>query len=118
MILTHGRRECGTRRRHERGADEVTRRLSGRDCARLELETRLDVHDWRLSATPAQSEAVLSRLGPVVTDRLHGMVFAPRAGVPAVAVDPVEGGSKVTAQARACGRPALQGLRTARRVGA
>ncbi|WP_030664094.1 polysaccharide pyruvyl transferase family protein [Streptomyces cellulosae] len=107
VILTHGQREYGTRRRHERVADEVTRWLSGRDCARLELETRLDVHDWRLSATPAQLEAVLSRLDLVVTDRLHGMVLALRAGVPAVAVDPVEGGAKVTAQARACGWPAL-----------
>ncbi|MGX1274185.1 polysaccharide pyruvyl transferase family protein [Streptomyces phaeoluteigriseus] len=107
VILTHGQHEYGARRRHERVADEVTRWLSRRDCARLELETRLDVRDWRLSATPAQLEAVLSRLDLVVTDRLHGMVLALRAGVPALAVDPVEGGAKVTAQARACGWPAL-----------
>ena len=85
----------------------MTRWLSSLDCARLELETRLDVRDWRLCATPAQLESVLSRLDLVVTDRLHGMVLALRAGVPALAVDPVEGGAKVTAQARACGWPAL-----------
>ncbi|MEU6543236.1 polysaccharide pyruvyl transferase family protein [Streptomyces sp. NPDC046859] len=107
VVLTHGQREYGARRRHARVAEEVTRWLAGRDCARLELETRLDVHDWRLCATPAQLEAVLSRLDLVVTDRLHGMVLALRAGVPALAVDPVEGGAKVTAQARACGWPAL-----------
>ncbi|MET9506602.1 polysaccharide pyruvyl transferase family protein [Streptomyces sp. NPDC006622] len=107
VILTHGQHEYGARRRHERVAEEVTRWLCGRDCARLELETRLDVHDWRLCATPAQLEAVLSRLDLVVTDRLHGMVLALRAGVPVVAVDPVEGGAKVTAQAHACGWPAL-----------
>jgi hypothetical protein len=107
VILTHGQQEYGARRRHARVAEEVTRWLSGRDCACLELETRLDVHDWRLSATPAQLESVLSRLDLVVTDRLHGMVLALRVGVPAVAVDPVEGGAKVTAQARACGWPAL-----------
>lgn len=50
---------------------------------------------------------MLSRLDLVVTDRLHGMVLALRAGLPALAVDPVEGGAKVTAQARACGWPAL-----------
>ncbi|MEV6182014.1 polysaccharide pyruvyl transferase family protein [Streptomyces sp. NPDC052016] len=107
VILTHGQHEYGARRRHGRVADAVTRWLSGRDCARLELETRLDVRDWRLSATPAQLESVLGRLDLVVTDRLHGMVLALRAGVPALAVDPVEGGAKVTAQARACGWPAL-----------
>lgn len=85
----------------------MTRWLSGRDCARLELDTRLDVHDWRLSATPAQLESVLCRLDLVVTDRLHGMVLALRAGVPTLTVDPVEGGAKVTAQARACGWPAV-----------
>ncbi|WP_328504023.1 polysaccharide pyruvyl transferase family protein [Streptomyces sp. NBC_00457] len=107
VILTHGQHEYGARRRHARVAEVVTDWLSGRDCARLELETRLDVHDWRLSATPAQLEAVLSRLDMVVTDRLHGLVLALRAGVPVVAVDPAEGGAKVTAQARACGWPAL-----------
>lgn len=50
---------------------------------------------------------MLARLDLVVTDRLHGMVLALRAGTPALAVDPVAGGAKVTAQARACGWPAL-----------
>jgi hypothetical protein len=35
------------------------------------------------------------------------MVLALRAGTPALAVDPVAGGAKVSAQARACGWPAL-----------
>ncbi|NEY36565.1 polysaccharide pyruvyl transferase family protein [Streptomyces sp. PRKS01-65] len=107
VILTHGQHEYGARRRHERVAAAVTGWLAGKDCARLELETRLDAHDWRLCATPAQLESVLARLDLVVTDRLHGLVLALRAGTPALAVDPVEGGAKVTAQARACGWPAL-----------
>ncbi|WP_320776773.1 polysaccharide pyruvyl transferase family protein [Streptomyces sp. CRN 30] len=107
VILTHGQREYGGRRRHGEVADAVTGWLGGKDCARLELETRLDTRDWRLCATPGQLEAVLSRLDLVVTDRLHGLVLALRAGVPALVVDPVAGGAKVTAQARACGWPAL-----------
>jgi hypothetical protein len=107
VILTHGQHEYGPRRRHEQVAAAVTRWLAGKDCARLELETRLDAHDWRLCATPAQLESVLARLDVVVTDRLHGLVLALRAGTPVLAVDPVEGGAKVTAQARACGWPAL-----------
>ncbi|MFI2432916.1 polysaccharide pyruvyl transferase family protein [Streptomyces sp. NPDC018693] len=107
VVLTHGQHEYGPRRRHDQVADRITRWLAGRNCARLELETRLDIHDWRLAATPAQLESVLARLDLLVTDRLHGLVLALRAGVPVLAVDPVAGGAKVTAQARACGWPAL-----------
>ncbi len=107
VILTHGQGEYGALRRHEWVAELVTRWLGGKDCARVELETRLDAHDWRLSATPGQLLSVLARLDLIVTDRLHGLVLGLRAGVPVLAVDPVEGGAKVTAQARACGWPAL-----------
>ncbi|WP_235787168.1 polysaccharide pyruvyl transferase family protein [Streptomyces mutabilis] len=107
VVLTHGQHEYGGQRRHEEVAAGLTRWLAGKDCARLELETRLDAHDWRLCGTPAQLEAVLARLDVVVTDRLHGLVLSLRAGTPALAVDPVAGGAKVTAQARACGWPAL-----------
>ncbi len=50
---------------------------------------------------------MFARLDAVVTTRLHGLVFALRAGVPVLAVDPVAGGGKVTAQAAALGWPAL-----------
>jgi hypothetical protein len=111
VVLTHGQHEYGPSRRHEEVAAQVVHWLAGKDCVRLELDTRLDTRldsrDWRLCATPDQLESVLTRLDLVVTDRLHGLVLALRAGVPALAVDPVEGGAKVTAQARACDWPAL-----------
>ncbi|MEU1079264.1 polysaccharide pyruvyl transferase family protein [Streptomyces sp. NPDC005908] len=107
VILTHGQQEYGPQRRHGQVAEQVTRWLAGKDCARLELETRLDTRDWHLSATPAQVQSVLSRLDLVVTDRLHGLVLSLRVGTPVLAVDPVAGGAKLTAQARACGWPAL-----------
>ncbi|MGC3002882.1 polysaccharide pyruvyl transferase family protein, partial [Streptomyces sp. G35A] len=93
VILTHGQHEYGRRRRHGQVAEEVTRWLAGKDCARLELETRLGTRDWHLSATPAQVQSVLARLDLVVTDRLHGLVLALRVGTPALAVDPVAGGA-------------------------
>lgn len=107
VILTYGQEEYGELRRHAQVADRVTRWLAGKDCARLELETRLDTRDWHLSATPAQVQSVLARLDLVVTDRLHGLVLALRVGTPVLAVDPVAGGAKVSAQARAVGWPAL-----------
>ncbi|MET9440419.1 polysaccharide pyruvyl transferase family protein [Streptomyces sp. NPDC006610] len=107
VILTHGQHEYGRQRRHAEVAEAVTRWLSAKQCARLELDTRLDAHDWRLCSTPSQLTSVLARLDLVVTDRLHGLVLSLRAGTPALAVDPVAGGAKVTAQARACGWPAV-----------
>lgn len=107
VILTHGQHEYGERRRHGEVAEAVTGWLGSKDCARLEWDTRLDTADWRLCATPAQFQSVVERLDLVVTDRLHGLVLALRSGVPALAVDPVEGGAKLTAQARACRWPAV-----------
>ena len=42
----------------------------------------------------------------MVTTRLHGMVLSLRQGVPAVAIDAIPGGAKVTRQAAALGWPA------------
>lgn len=107
VVLTRSQREYGRRRRHDAVAQAVTGWLLQKDCARLELDTRLDIHDWRHCATSAQLVSVLERLDLVVTDRLHGLVLALRSGVPALAVDPVAGGAKVSAQARACRWPAI-----------
>ncbi|MFJ2302552.1 polysaccharide pyruvyl transferase family protein [Streptomyces sp. NPDC087787] len=80
---------------------------AAKDCARVPAETRLATDDWRLCATGEQFLALVSRLDLVVTTRLHGLVLALRAGTPVIAVDPVTGGAKVSAQARAQGWPAL-----------
>ncbi|MFB9070447.1 polysaccharide pyruvyl transferase family protein [Citricoccus parietis] len=60
-----------------------------------------------MPTSPEQLQSVIRRLDAVVTMRMHGLVLALRAGVPALALDPVEGGGKVTAQARALGWPAV-----------
>lgn len=107
VILTEGQQEYGERRRHTRAAEALTRWLLRLDAARLPLDTRLDTRDWRLAATPGQLRAVLTRLDVVVTTRLHGLVLGLDAGVPVLAVDPVAGGAKVTAQAEALDWPAV-----------
>jgi hypothetical protein len=71
------------------------------------LETRLDTRDWRPCSTAEAFMSLVSRLDVVITTRLHGLVLALRAGVPALAVDPVAGGGKVTAQARAWRWPGI-----------
>ncbi len=60
-----------------------------------------------VQATPDQLDSLVQRLDAVVTTRLHGLVLALRHGVPALAVDPVAGAGKVSAQAHAWQWPAL-----------
>lgn len=113
VYLTGGQREYGTLRRHDAVRAGLEQWLGGLDAARLPLETRLDPRDWRLPATPAQAGSVAARCDAVVSMRLHGLVLALRAGVPVLAVDPVAGGGKVTAQARAWEWPAVVGAEEA-----
>jgi hypothetical protein len=58
-------------------------------------------------ARPAQLDSLVQRLDAVFTTRRHGLVLALRHGVPALAVDPVAGAGKVSAQAHAWQWPAL-----------
>ena len=107
VVLASGQGEYGACRRHEQVTEHLTGWLAGRSCAPVPLETRLDSRDWRLCSSVAAFEALLSRMDIVVTTRLHGLALALRAGIPALAVDPVDGGGKVTAQAAAWSWPAV-----------
>jgi hypothetical protein len=107
VVLSQGQGEYGRRRRHDRVNAFLTDWLGRRDCARLPLETRLATDDWRLCATPEQLMALLGPCDLVVTTRLHGLVLGLRSGTPVIAVDPVEGGAKVSAQAGALRWPAV-----------
>jgi hypothetical protein len=109
VYLTGGQHEYGPRRRHDAVRSGLEQWLGRLDAARLPLDTRLDPRDWRLPATAAQTGSVIARLDTVVSMRMHGLVLALRAGVPVLAVDPVAGGGKVTAQARAWDWPAVVG---------
>ncbi|RBM16136.1 polysaccharide pyruvyl transferase family protein [Streptomyces sp. PT12] len=107
VLLTSGQREYGDARLHDVVADTVRDWLAGKDCAPVVLESRLDARDGLLCGTAEQFQSVVERLDAVVTDRLHGLALALRGGVPPIAIDPVRGGAKVSAQARACRWPAL-----------
>ncbi len=80
--------------------------LARRETAQVPIDTRLDVNSTGLR-TKSEIEAVISRMDVVVTTRLHGVVMALKHGVPAVAVDSVPGGGKVSSQCRRIGWPNL-----------
>lgn len=103
VALAPGQPEYGERRRHDEVHQRITTWLLEQDCARVPVNTRLDPRQWRNPSTPGQLDSVLCRLDAVLTTRLHGLVLALRLGVSVLAVDPVDGGGKVGAQAAAWG---------------
>jgi hypothetical protein len=107
VIRVGEQREYSGRGRHRAVSQSLSSWLPGCGCALLALETRLDSRDDRLCRTPAELESILSRLDLVITMRMHGLILALKQGVPALAVDPVAGGAKVTAQAASWRWPAV-----------
>jgi len=107
VILAPSQPEYGSAGRHADVHEALTGWLAGLDCARVPLDTRLAHADWERCATPDQFAALVSKMDVVVTTRLHGLVFGLKAGVPVLAVDPVAGGGKVTAQGKALDWPVV-----------
>lgn len=78
--------------------------IQRRDFAVIDLDTRWFRTKNGLK-TPAHFLSALKRVDLLLTNRLHGMVYAIKAGVPVIAIDAIEGGAKVSAQAKILGWP-------------
>lgn len=88
-------------------AEAVMRFVSSRDMATVPIDTRLDAPNRSGLRTPDEIESLIARVDVVITTRLHGMVLALKHGVPAIALDPIPGGGKVSSQADAIGWPCV-----------
>jgi polysaccharide pyruvyl transferase WcaK-like protein len=73
---------------------------------RLDLDTLVEDNET-VSQTLAQFESLVRRADAVISTRLHGLVLTLKNGTPVVAIDPIAGGSKITAQAKTLGWPIL-----------
>ena len=104
LILVHPQREYGERGRHAAVHARIHSMLDGVEAAVVPIDTRLDINQTGLR-TAAEVESVIARMDLVVTTRLHGMVLALKNGVPALAIDPIAGGAKITRQAQALNWP-------------
>ncbi|MEK7349244.1 MAG: polysaccharide pyruvyl transferase family protein [Nitrospirota bacterium] len=92
------------RERHDQARQLFDDLIQRRDFAAIDLDTRW-YRDGNGLRTPAHFLSALQRIDLLFTNRLHGMVYALKAGVPVVAIDAIEGGAKVSAQAEAIGWP-------------
>ena len=101
-MLIDSQPEYGDRDHHERVEQAIDKFLDSRDVAVLTIDTRLDQNASQ-SKSSAQVEALISCVNVVITTRLHGLVLSLKNGIPAVAIDSVQHGAKLTRQAEAIG---------------
>jgi hypothetical protein len=99
--------EFPDRDRQDAARGAVESLLASVPAARVPIDTRLDVNQTQLR-TPGEVESLIATMDAIVTTRLHGLVLAIKNGVPALAIDPVSGGSKIKRQAEVLGWPAVR----------
>lgn len=104
VIRIDAQPEYGVRDLHDAADVAIDRLFGSRDVACIPIDTRLDLEGADLRTAEAVDSAI-ARMDMVVTTRLHGMVLALRRGVPALAIDSVQGGGKITRQAETIGWP-------------
>lgn len=106
VFMVHEQPEYGARQQHDAVTSAVDGYFARGVAYPVELDT-LHVGNRTSAKDAAQLEALVRRLDVTITSRLHGFVFSLRAGTPPIAIDPIVGGGKVTAQARAVDWPIL-----------
>ncbi|QNN24133.1 polysaccharide pyruvyl transferase family protein [Planctomycetales bacterium ZRK34] len=99
LLLVHKQKEYGDRGLHKQTHQLIHQTLAGRNIACVPVDTVLENNATGLH-TIQQINTVIARADLVITTRMHGLVMALHNGVPAVAIDAIQGGAKVLAQAR------------------
>ena len=97
--------EYGDRSQADRVRGVIEEWLAARALPWFAVDT--DLFDKPHPRRPAQVEALLRRCDAVVSMRLHGLVLGLKNHRPVIACDPIQGGAKVTGQARALDWPLL-----------
>jgi len=104
LILVHKQKEYGARALHDDANAAIDRLIKSREMAVVKIDTALENNEGGLR-TQGEVESLMAKMDVVITTRLHGTVLSLKNGVPVVAVDPIKGGAKITAQAKTFGWP-------------
>lgn len=112
--LVHKQKVYGERQRHDLAIKKINDFIDQRGLAVIDIDTRWPpVFNTAGQKNPAQVASLIKRVDVLLTNRLHGMVFAIKSGVPVIAIDGIKGGDKVTSQAKAIGWPMVIGAEEA-----
>jgi len=106
ILLIERQKTYGFKQRHQYIKKVVNKYLESKTLAPIWLDTNASLNQMGIK-TPEQFESIIKKTDFVITDRLHGVVLSLKNSVPVIAIDPVEGGGKVSAQAKALGWPLL-----------
>jgi hypothetical protein len=109
LILAHPQNEYEDRGCHAAAHAALLKVLEDEQILTIPIDTCLENNLGGLRQ-PAQIEALLARMDLVATTRLHGLVLALKNGVPALAIDPIRGGAKISYQANILAWPAVVGI--------
>jgi len=106
IILSHKQKEYGKKALHEIANAAIEQLLAGVEVARVPVDTALLDNKGGLR-TSGEVESLIAKMDLVITTRLHGAVLAIKNGIPAIAIDPISGGAKITSQVQALHWPVL-----------
>ena len=111
LILIEQQNEYKARGRHREASAALRRLITANELAVVEIDTRLDENGTGLRS-PNEIESLIARMDMVLTTRLHGLVLALKNGVPALTLDAISGGAKVSRQAESIGWTACYSIDT------
>jgi len=101
LVLVEPQKEYGDKAAHHEANRAIAGFTAKQNCVVVTIDTRLDVPNKGGLRSSAEIESLIARMDMVITTRLHGMVLALKNGVPALAIDAIKGGAKITKQAQA-----------------
>jgi hypothetical protein len=106
VILVHKQKEYGDRALHEKANAAIDRLTKRWEMSIVAIDTALENNKGGLR-TAGEIEALISKMDVVLTTRLHGTVLSLKNGIPAIAIDPISGGAKITKQVGTFGWPLM-----------
>ena len=105
LVLVHKQQEYDGRSLHDDAEDAFRRLIDDHSMATVPIDTRIEGNSTGLRDA-SEIESVIARMDVVLTTRLHGLVLALKNGIPALAIDPISKGAKISGQAATLGWPA------------